>query len=48
MIKNINVQFVEKLRLFIKMAIDGVNNKQMKTQQSNEDFGAFADNGLFL
>lgn len=30
------------------MAIDGVNNKQMKTQQSNEDFGAFADNGLFF
>lgn len=25
------------------MAIDGVNNKQMKTQQSYEDFGAFAD-----
>lgn len=25
------------------MAIDGVNNKQMKTQQNYEDFGAFAD-----
>lgn len=25
------------------MAIDSVNNKQMKTQQSYEDFGAFAD-----
>ncbi len=25
------------------MAIDGVNNKQMKTQQSYEDFGTFAD-----
>ena len=25
------------------MAIDGVNNKQMKTQQSYEDIGAFAD-----
>lgn len=25
------------------MAIDGVNNKQMKTQQSYEDFDTFAD-----
>ena len=25
------------------MAIDGENNKQMKTQQSYEDIGAFAD-----